>query len=116
MLISENPSQNSELATNAYGAALLKYLDKAINSDSFAGIYMDESAYSTYKFQHKFCWNLWAPLKLHIFETIRAAGGLVITNSMPSTNREFAWAQKAGAQAAVRPCRLLSKRANTRVA
>ena len=33
--------------TNAYGAALLKYVDKAINSDSFAGIYMDESAYIT---------------------------------------------------------------------
>ena len=102
---------------NPYGQALLEYVDKAM-ARGFRGIYMDESAWSASPWDfNPDRWDgrsgqideaghvsglvshvtlLWVAMKLHIFRAVRERGGVLFTNSVPTTSSEYAWAVQHG--------------------
>ena len=114
----------NESGVNPYGQALLDYVDKAMaKSHGFKGIYMDESAWSASPWDfNPNRWDrrsgqldasghvsglvshvtlLWVAMKLEIFRAVREKGGVLFTNSVPTTSSEYGWAVQQGGHGAV---------------
>jgi hypothetical protein len=112
-------------AANQYGQELLKYVDRAIEADGFGGIYMDESIYSVDPRNfNPLTWDgrsgmvdpamngsvlqkftdttiVYAPMKLAVYDRIRARGGRAMANCAPVASEVVAAGAEAGAEAVV---------------